>query len=357
MAHAKSILFFTAWLLLGAMPLSLLSMEPYDPSEKNSPKITAKINAALTHSQSALQEAELLIQKAENVLARSNESQDHAHDTPVISYSPSPEPMPSNPMPAPNHLMPNLAAQLDNFFEIEEINTNFLGEETNVALPASVPTPASPPIAHIVPTPAAAAAAEVRQESAATENNPPQVPAPFIAMPGIPAVSQHAVHKIDESFLADILKNIPEAKGPMIAAGALGMVHYLYENQVFNQAIGVRSPRMKEYLHKYILPTAREALAAHLIQLLLPLLPYLKDNNIRSYSTANYLGSYVTTKILGTTTLYLATLMTKTEQGKKLVTHYKRLPKKTKETIEKVAPWLDFIRNMFMARSLANYME
>lgn len=164
-------------------------------------------------------------------------------------------------------------------------------------------------------------------------------------------------NKIEQATLEAILNNILNAPAPMITAGTLGVVHYLYENQVFNQAIAVRSPKVKEYLHEYILPIAREALAAHLIQLLLPHLPYLSDKNIRSYGTANYLGSFITTKILGSTALYLTKMVTQTEQGKKLVKQYKRLPKKTKETIAKIIPWIDFIRNVFMARSIANYLD
>jgi len=169
------------------------------------------------------------------------------------------------------------------------------------------------------------------------------------------------IHKIEESMVKQILDNIMEHKVPMATAGAFGVVHYLYENEILANAMAaavpVRSRKMCIFLHDYVLPTTREALAANLIQLLLPYLPYLRDKGVRSYSSGNYLASFVTTKLLGTTALYLAKLVTQTEQGKKLVTQYKRLPKKTKETIEKVVPWLNFARNVLVARSLAGYFE
>ncbi len=188
----------------------------------------------------------------------------------------------------------------------------------------------------------------------------PKQPAPVQQVPPQPPVQQQqppVTHKIEESMLKQILDNIMEHKVPMATAGAFGVVHYLYENEILANAVPVRSRQMCEFLHDYVLPTSREALAANLIQLLLPYLPYLRNNGVRSYSTGKYLASYVTTKLLGTTALYLAKLVTQTEQGKKLVTHYKRLPKKTKETIEKVVPWLNFARNVLVARSLAGYFE
>lgn len=168
---------------------------------------------------------------------------------------------------------------------------------------------------------------------------------------------QPETHRIEESMLKQILDNIMEHKVPMATAGAFGVVHYLYENEILANAIPVRSRNMCIFLHDFVLPTTREALAANLIQLLLPYLPYLRDKGVRSYSSGNYLASFVTTKLLGTTALYLAKLVTQTEQGKKLITQYKRLPKKTKETIEKVVPWLNFARNVLVARSLAGYFE
>ena len=171
-----------------------------------------------------------------------------------------------------------------------------------------------------------------------------------------PQQTQH-VHQFEESTLAQILENIKEHKVPMFTAGAFAAVHWAYENEILTNAITVRSPKMCEVLHDYVLPTAREALAAHLIQLLIPYLPYLKDKGVRSYSTGNYLACFIATKIMGTTALYLAKLATETEHGKKLITHYKELPKTTKEIIEKVIPVLMFGRNFFIARSMASCFE
>ncbi len=168
-----------------------------------------------------------------------------------------------------------------------------------------------------------------------------------------PSPTAQVPHKFEEDTIRQILDNITQHRVPMITASTLGLVHYLYENEVFANAIAVRSPKIKKYLHDYVLPTAREALGAHLIQLILPYVPYL--DGVQSYPTPQYLSSFVTTKLLGSTALYLAKMATKTEHGKRLVTQYTRLPKRTKETIEKIAPWIDFIRNMLMARALASY--
>ncbi len=380
MAHVKSILVFTACLLLGAASLPLYSMNPYEPSAKNKQRMAAtsqKVDEMLVRSEAVLKEAEELLQQTQQALKAPGHHQEETPGTLDSAAAHSPIVV----IPVPERPMPGLAEALDGYFQTEQIDPDILGAQTGDAIQAHPALPTSPaPQDSPVTSPPAEPIQEqpVQQQSdgqppflsddlgylaAKGQADPaPAVPQPVAtAMPdkpvARPSAAQPNVQIIDESFLADILNNIAGAKGPMLTASTLGVVHYLYENQVFNHAIGVRSPKMKEYLHEYVLPTAREALAAHLIQLLLPHLPYLNTKDIRSYSTANYLGSYVTTKALGVTALYFAKLVTKTKQGKNLVTQYKRLPKKTKETIEKVAPWLDFIRNMFMARSLAGYIE
>jgi len=300
-----------------------------------------------------------------------------------------------------------LEQTLDEYFRMEEQNHNFLNVPSAIEQAAAVPllepsqeedeffassAIAVQPVAAQEPRPVAAnpgfldqlalpgapepddrglindlgaITAEEEQNRVIAQQRAEPIPAiaiPVIAEPIAPAQKPAPIqhpnpHHFEESTLAAILNNIMEHKAPMITAGTLGLVHYLYENEIFNDAVAVRSPKMCEVMHDYLLPTAREALAAHLIQLILPYLPYLRNKGIRSYSTPNYLASFVTTKVLGTTALYLAKMVTETEHGKRLITQYKRLPRKTKETIEKVMPWLDFTRNLFMARSLANYFE
>lgn len=268
---------------------------------------------------------------------------------------------------------------LDNFFNPEgepsdaQIIEDAFGPETGLTVPAAIELPGTPLAPRIEPAavdPLEPLPAPI-EPSVEPARDPSHLPAvaeamadrhgervnkePISATAPIPAPAP--VQRIDESFVASVLNNILGAKGPMVTAGTLGVVHYLYENKVFTQAVEVRSPRMKAFLHDYILPTAREALAAHLIQLVLPHLPYLRDKEIRSFGTVNYLSCFITTKMLGNTALYFAKMVTDSEQGKKLVTHYNRLPKKTQNTIAKVLPWLAFARNMFMARSLASYFD
>lgn len=270
-----------------------------------------------------------------------------------------------------------LLATPDDYFKTEagpsdaQVIEDAFGPETGLTVPAAIElpgTPLTPRVASatvevpvIEPLPAVVVAVA---EPIATEPKPVRIPVaqPVDVNPGLPARltmpdAPAPSQRIDESFVASVLNNILGAKGPMVTAGTLGVVHYLYENKVFNQAMAVRSPKVKAFLHDYALPTAREALAAHLIQLVLPHLPYLRDKDIRSFGTVNYLSCFITTKMLGNTALYFAKMVTDSEQGKKLVTHYNRLPKKTQNTIAKVLPWLAFARNMFMARSLASYFE
>lgn len=168
---------------------------------------------------------------------------------------------------------------------------------------------------------------------------------------------QEEPQKIDQAYLAQVLQNILENKVSVLTGGALGVVHYLHESKILDQTITLRSPKMRDMVFEYFLPTLRDALAAHLIQLTVPLLPYIRDYGIRSYGTANYLANYVTSKMLGMAALHLMKSAKNTEQGQKIMVRYKRLPEKTQKTIEKIAPWVDFARNFFMARLSAGFFD
>lgn len=242
----------------------------------------------------------------------------------------------------------------DRNIPFEDINHYLQSTEQNT-IPTKAPEPEQadqpqPPIEQ------APAPAQQQEHPPVQAQQNPQ-PEPQQNQQQMPLPQTQPAHQFEESTIAQILENIKEHKVPMFTAGAFAAVHWAYENEILANAVTVRSPKMCEVLHDYVLPTAREALAAHLIQLLIPYLPYLNTKNIRSYSTSNYLACFIATKILGSTALYLAKLATETEHGKKLITHYKELPKTAKETIEKVMPWLMFGRNVLVARSMASYFE
>lgn len=309
-----------------------------------------KINQTVDHCNTALADADKVIKQAESLLAEQlkEKSSEATLAIPLNELN--------------EALDQELANELDQYFVQETPHSNFLGDETKLTNATHTPLPEQTPVEIESLTGQPLFLSDNLGQFIEPDNSNQNQSVPVSPrennqeIPERPQANAQA-QRIDEEFVGQVLRNIMDHKVPMITGGALGAVHYLYENEIFNQAIHVRSPKMREFVHTQLLPTIREALAAHFIQLLIPYLPYLKDKEIRSYGTTTFLASYVTTKVMGITAIYLAKMVTETEHGRKLITQYKRLPKRTKETIEKIAPWFDFIRNLFLARSLASYFE